>query len=223
VEAATTDEHLRIGNGGWVCYTSGALPPVWARFREASGRLRLVELYTADEDGLDTGTLRRLPLGRLEAWVNAPDTAGMVRARLRIPGPDLRRAAAYFSHTVGPGGHWVADMLHAQIQGSGVPQAPMPTPGRARAPEPGAARKAAARRAEAQRTALQLDVPRTRRYGDGFYQQVAEAYSALARTGKAPGPALAEANEVPVSTVHRWVKEARRRGFLPPGHAGKVG
>jgi len=34
---------------------------------------------------------------------------------------------------------------------------------------------------------------------------------------------LAEANGVPVSTVHRWVKEARRRGFLPPGRPGRSG
>jgi hypothetical protein len=34
---------------------------------------------------------------------------------------------------------------------------------------------------------------------------------------------LAEANGVPVSTTHRWIKEARHRGFLPPGRPGKAG
>jgi len=28
---------------------------------------------------------------------------------------------------------------------------------------------------------------------------------------------------VPVTTAHRWVKEARRRGFLPPGQKGRRG
>ena len=29
--------------------------------------------------------------------------------------------------------------------------------------------------------------------------------------------------DVPVTTAHRWVKEARRRGFLPPGRKGRRG
>jgi hypothetical protein len=35
--------------------------------------------------------------------------------------------------------------------------------------------------------------------------------------------ALAEANNVPVTTARRWIKEARARGFLPAGRAGKAG
>ena len=34
---------------------------------------------------------------------------------------------------------------------------------------------------------------------------------------------LARTHGVPVTTAHRWVKEARRRGFLPPGSPGKAG
>jgi hypothetical protein len=51
-------------------------------------------------------------------------------------------------------------------------------------------------------------------YGDGFYQAVAEEYE----ENSAPGFAkrMAAQEDVPVTTVHRWIKEARRRGFLPP-------
>ena len=59
--------------------------------------------------------------------------------------------------------------------------------------------------------------------GDGFYREVAGAYRSLAQSSARPAAELAEANGVPVTTAHRWVKEARRRGFLPPGRPGKTG
>jgi hypothetical protein len=34
---------------------------------------------------------------------------------------------------------------------------------------------------------------------------------------------LAEESDVPVGTVHRWILEARRRGFLPSARQGRVG
>jgi hypothetical protein len=58
---------------------------------------------------------------------------------------------------------------------------------------------------------------------DQFYQRVAYAYSvATSETGH-PAKLLADLNEVPVETVRRWIKEARRRGFLPPGRQGRAG
>jgi hypothetical protein len=72
--------------------------------------------------------------------------------------------------------------------------------------------------------ALVLDAPESRRdHGDDFYRSVARVYGQAAATHRAPATAMAEANHVPVSTVHRWVKEARRRGFLPAGRPGKAG
>jgi hypothetical protein len=58
---------------------------------------------------------------------------------------------------------------------------------------------------------------------DSFYEQVAKTYSHLARGSNRPAVELAEANEIPVTTVHRWVKEARRRGFLAAGRKGRRG
>jgi hypothetical protein len=58
---------------------------------------------------------------------------------------------------------------------------------------------------------------------DGFYRQVAEAYRDVAQTTSKVAKALAEEANVPVGTVHRWIMEARRRGFLPPARQGRAG
>jgi len=64
---------------------------------------------------------------------------------------------------------------------------------------------------------LTLAVPADRRKPDSFYADVADRYQWLASKVKRPAEELAAANGVPVTTVHRWVKEARRREILPPG------
>jgi hypothetical protein len=58
---------------------------------------------------------------------------------------------------------------------------------------------------------------------DIFYREVADVYLEYAQASPRPACDLAERHSVPVSTAHRWVKEARRRGFLPPGRPGKSG
>jgi len=62
-----------------------------------------------------------------------------------------------------------------------------------------------------------------RGYADDFYTEVAVAYRHLAATTHRPVAHLADANNVPVSTAQRWVKEARRRSLLAPGRPGKAG
>jgi hypothetical protein len=58
---------------------------------------------------------------------------------------------------------------------------------------------------------------------DVFYRDVADVYLTYAQASARPACDLADQHGVPVSTAHRWVKEARRRGFLPPGRPGKSG
>jgi len=72
---------------------------------------------------------------------------------------------------------------------------------------------------------LRFNIPQGRRKPDAFYERVARAYMWLSTWGKSRAPAaqIAEVNRVPVTTVHRWIKEARRRGLLPPGEAGRAG
>jgi hypothetical protein len=60
-------------------------------------------------------------------------------------------------------------------------------------------------------------------YPAEFFSAIADAYRWLSARGMAPGPALSEHFEVPLSTAHGWIKQARRRGLLPPGRKGKTG
>lgn len=56
-----------------------------------------------------------------------------------------------------------------------------------------------------------------------FYARVADAYREFAPQVRYPAIKMAEEADVPVTTVHRWIREARRRGKLPAGRKGKVG
>jgi hypothetical protein len=58
---------------------------------------------------------------------------------------------------------------------------------------------------------------------DAFYRQVAEAYRDAVKDTNKVAKVLAEESGVPVGTVHRWILEARRRGFLPPARQGRAG
>jgi len=79
------------------------------------------------------------------------------------------------------------------------------------------------RRAASATIAPRLRTTAVRGYPDAFYDAVAAAYRALATSSPRPVADLADANDVPVTTAQRWVKEARRRGLLAPGRPGKAG
>jgi hypothetical protein len=58
---------------------------------------------------------------------------------------------------------------------------------------------------------------------EGFSRRVAAAYREVATTSHRPAAILALQAGVPVATVHRWIREARQRGFLPPARKGRAG
>lgn len=68
---------------------------------------------------------------------------------------------------------------------------------------------------------LKLRIPEGRGRPDSFYAQVAERFAYLTTASQSPATDLAQANGVPTTTVHGWVKEARRRGLLPAGERSK--
>jgi hypothetical protein len=70
---------------------------------------------------------------------------------------------------------------------------------------------------------LRRPIPKSKPYGDDFYGEVATLYYALAEGGRRPAAEIAEVYSVPASTVHGWIREARRRGFLPPARQGTRG
>ena len=66
--------------------------------------------------------------------------------------------------------------------------------------------------------------PGSGRYPDDFYDEVAGAYHWAVLERRAPAKTIAEHNDAPVTTVHRWIREARRRGLLPPARGkGQAG
>ena len=69
------------------------------------------------------------------------------------------------------------------------------------------------------RVATMLARPGRKPYGDDFYRAIAAVRTEYAQVS-APSTLIARALDVPLPSVHGWVKEARRRGFLPPGHKG---
>jgi len=201
------------GNGGWVRVVDKELPPVFLRFADRGGRLVATELYWAPDELPVTGDLlRRLRLGQIEAWVNEPEVAKDLRIRMTLPGPDLATLVSYFATSFGSQAlkeqqrHWVSDSFVAQL---GERPNPPVKAAKEESPRGGTGK---------------VRVPAGRgKKPDGFYRNVAAAYAALGSRSRRPAAGLAEANRVPMSTVHRWLKEARRRGFLAPGHRTKAG
>jgi hypothetical protein len=77
---------------------------------------------------------------------------------------------------------------------------------------------------EVRRASYRLKPPAERRYPDEFYGRVAAAYERAVNERQAPAQTIADVSEVPVTTVHRWVRETRRRGLLQqPARAGQAG
>jgi hypothetical protein len=69
------------------------------------------------------------------------------------------------------------------------------------------------------RRPLTIEDPGGYRKPDAFYRHVADLYLYLAALSPRPAHELAEANNVPVATVHRWIREAKARGtLLLPAH-----
>jgi hypothetical protein len=69
---------------------------------------------------------------------------------------------------------------------------------------------------------VKLERPTSRRLTADFYRDVARAYTAAVEAGRNPRKALAESSATPADTVARWIRETRRRGYLPPAEPGKV-
>lgn len=209
---------LRFGNGGWVQVEATNVPGTLAlRFApNESGRLKVRELYLDAGADLEGAHLRSLPLAMLEGVVN--EERHQVLQRLEVPSAaaGIATLAKHLGTTFGKQArHWVAAAYWAQFAGASGSRPPAEgkfelTTGTVVYPS-------------------KDDRPRVTRPGtregftDAFYADVATAYSWLTRRGFAPGPVIAEDAGAPVGTVHRWVREARRRGHLPPAAKGQRG
>lgn len=188
------------GDGGWVrvTFADDLDRPAFVRFVDDGGRLVSDQVVLAG--GVDTDALRRLQLGRIEAWANGAG-AKPLRAGMGRTAPD---PAAELGEVV------PRRRRGRRVVTVAVPVLDVPDGG------PGAGRG----------------------HGDDFYRQVADVYRHAAAEGRPPvleiasaaagGVVVAKGDDPtaalpPPSTVHRWIREARRRGFLPPGRVGKSG
>lgn len=61
---------------------------------------------------------------------------------------------------------------------------------------------------------LKLDIPARGAEKDAFLSAVAKTYAMARKRSARAAAEIAEANEVATSTVHGWLKEAKRRGLM---------
>jgi hypothetical protein len=68
-----------------------------------------------------------------------------------------------------------------------------------------------------------VDGVKAARRPDSFYEAVADAWTSAVINGE-PNPAkvIAEANDVNLTAVHRWIREARKRGVMAPSSRPKA-
>lgn len=189
--------------------------PGWLEFRirDADGLRLLVKVARRGQrlaptrliiDGqIDAQTLRAIPFGRVEAVVNRidPDSNGVTADTLS----DEARAELVERGVIWPEEfQQIDEALDRYLEGS---------------------------RADLYKSLETLPsgkrrMPLTRPDGsdpEGFARRVAEAYNAATITTASPAKVLAEEAGVPVTTVHRWIREARQRGALPPARKGRAG
>lgn len=176
---------VAIGGRGWARYFDGSDRPPYLRLRfgveaGASDRPRVVirELWaTSHESGgrISARLVRNLPLGRIEAAVNAEPVYARVLLEVQGVQPDV------ISMSYPNRGDW--DLLPLRWFEDRI------------------------------QPRLKLELPEGRRKPDEFLAKVIQLFDGLRAISNRPASDIAEANDVPVTTVHGWVKEARRRGL----------
>lgn len=205
-------ESFTPGNGGWVRLLTDDLPGLLYVRLEAgpTGQWEVRDLFLAGDDEPITGEhLRKIRLAQIEA--DAAEFDDRMRSFLAEPAPDLRTLAAFFTTRYNPakadGADWVQQSFLAQRDLASRPKLPR-RPRIPALPTPGPRRK--------------LERPRGTRYSDDFYRQVANAYRHSVAEGKAPAPQMQTETGAPITTIHRWIRQARKRGHLGPAKQGRT-
>jgi hypothetical protein len=189
-------EYLAFGRDGWAWVNLPAVEDidkgVWVQVVEdlaRGGRLIVRSLWVELMDGVTGRALDSVRLGSIEAALNAPGVAE--RLRQRVPTVTAQEQHAP-SHVRLPNLPSLLE-LAPPVMGERL--------GRQR----GGLRVRGAGTQEGKRP-------------DDFYRRVAEIFSTQSTQSRHPAVDIANANDVEVSTVHRWLKEARRRGLLAPSN-----
>ncbi len=188
-----------VSSWGWAIFFADTeareLPPfVFVRFaRQSHGRdyaeapieVRQLRYQAENDEAFASGALRLIPFKRMEAAVNR--AAHDVALRELVPPAVLLYDVPGQDDSLrNPHGQRVS--LSRWLVRRRLPRPQVP--------------------------ALRLEVPAGGRRPDAFYAAVADRFLWLASTSSRAAEDLAEANDVPVTTVHRWVREAKARGVL---------
>jgi hypothetical protein len=198
---------FKVGRVGWIGFRDEEEGP-WAYVQVAlapSDRLTITRVVLHKPDGVTTENLRSLPLGRIEAAANGQlredilqviddeEAVGVDPQANFLGRPEIARNVKDLFIHFGMDETTVTSLMF----------------------------KSATKKEWM--SLAKVTIPKGRTYPPSFYKSVAGVYNGLIFWGsKRPAGDIAEANRVPVSTVHRWVKEARRLGYLAPGQRGKV-
>jgi hypothetical protein len=190
-------ELLSIGTGGWVQYLSDRLPGIVPTRTGLAGygedRLGVL-LRVRDQGGRLQITELYMATGQaLSARILREVPLGRLEAWVNRG--DVREAIEADMNLPGPDFGGTAEQFHYGR--------PVVEPRRTKAPR--------------------LNVPARRPYPDEFFRKLADLYARLAREGERPAKTIADANGIPMGTVYGWIREARRRGLLPPARQGTRG
>jgi hypothetical protein len=210
------DVRASFGHGGWVVLDGLDLPgPLYVRLRrDPNNRLRIKEFYldaSQGEAAISHADLRELPLGQIEAWLNAHREH--VERKASRPSPDLSKYATFFSSgfDLNRPRHWVAQSFAEQADDN-----------RPRVERVERGWQDARDSKEEAEFRLPLGAP-PNGLTDQFLRDVAKAYAAAVARRERPNVALARQTGAPVKTVQRWVYTARQRGIMPRGSRGRPG
>lgn len=227
--------------------------PLYLRMARRDDRFRAVELYIDAQAGpaaIEVRDLRDLPLAEIESVANS--AADALDQRLAYPAPDLSTFASYFASTISLSlgierGNWVAFAFASQhvaahgattgvsiraqrklATGSDAQAALAADPSLQRVQVVGKSKDAwDVRQSDKD---FRLESGPTSGLTDDFMRDLARAYLAAIERGERPNRAICDQlkgdqqhDAYPLRTVQRWVYDARKRGFLPPGVKGRVG
>ncbi len=188
-------EEIEGGTGPWWLWYLPDAQDVRVHLVDRGGRILIDALHVEAlaNTSLGSSDLRPLQLSRLEAAINHPQAVELVRDVLTTKGPASHRPgrARGLRATSDRAGQERA-AVHHELRYFGE--------------------LAEERRAELREQA------RTRgRRPDEFYKQVAEEVARAAAVTRSPVAQVATDLDVAPSAVHRWLREARRRGLASPG------
>ncbi len=191
---------MSTGTAGWAAYFSTLVKELGVLVL-----LRLAPEAASDRPGAGVTGRKDAALEVKEMRVTAGQRAGFASALLReIP---ILRIEAAINQTI----H--RRHLIAHVTSGDSSAADLPGGARYRTPP--------SNRPSLDRQGLLIQDPGGYRKPDEFYQRVADLFLHQAAISPHPAQDLAAANNVPVATVHRWIREAKtRRLLLLPAHRG---